>query len=364
MRIFISWSGRRSQLVAEALRDWLPVVLQSTEPWLSSTGIEKGTRWLEGITRALSETHLGIVCLTPENLNAAWLHFEAGALSKINDQARLHLYCLGVRAAEISGPLSQYQAVQADRKGTWRLLESLNSIDAAPKLDQRTLEKVFALWWPELEQRLLAIPVPPTTDATPARSLDSKIDRILEIVESLSISPSTPPPNLEATAKTTPGHSVPEPTRPRPRAFIASSSEAVAIAQAIQELLDPFAECTIWNQSVFAPSRTYSESFNDARLLFDFAILVLTPDDTSTVRGETSPAPRDNLLFELGLFSGALGRARTFLVLPAESPPRLPSDLSGVTTTVFRKRTDGNLVAALGPAVSQIRRAMGIADAA
>jgi predicted nucleotide-binding protein len=97
-----------------------------------------------------------------------------------------------------------------------------------------------------------------------------------------------------------------------------------------------------------------------ARLLYDFAIVVVTPDDTTTMRGMSAPAPRDNLLFELGLFAGALGRARTFLVLPADSPPRLPTDLSGVTTTSFRARTDGNLVAALGPAMSKIMRAMGI----
>jgi predicted nucleotide-binding protein len=132
------------------------------------------------------------------------------------------------------------------------------------------------------------------------------------------------------------------------------------IAGAIQELLDPVAECTIWNQGVFTPSGTTIDSLQDARLLYDFAIVVVTSDDTTTKRGVVAPAPRDNLLFELGLFAGALGRARTFLVLPADAPPRLPSDLSGVTTTSFRSRSDGNLVAALRPAMSQIMRAMGI----
>jgi len=80
MKVFISWSGERSRIIAEALREWLPAVIQSADAWLSTQDIEKGSRPLDELTKELKGTSLGIVCLTPENLGERWIHFEAGAL--------------------------------------------------------------------------------------------------------------------------------------------------------------------------------------------------------------------------------------------------------------------------------------------
>ncbi len=82
MKVFISWSGPRSAAVAEALRYWLPKVIQALEPWMSADDIEKGTRWRSGIATELEQSSVGIICLTRENLDSTWIHFEAGALSK------------------------------------------------------------------------------------------------------------------------------------------------------------------------------------------------------------------------------------------------------------------------------------------
>ena len=91
----------------------------------------------------------------------------------------------------------------------------------------------------------------------------------------------------------------------------------------------------------------------------DFAILVLTRDDLVSRRGGSAPSPRDNVIFELGLFMGRLGRLRTFIVMDdVDSSVRLPSDLAGVTVARFRRADDGNLLAALGPASDSIRRAI------
>ena len=97
----------------------------------------------------------------------------------------------------------------------------------------------------------------------------------------------------------------------KPRLFIASSTEGLPIAEAIQVGLDDAAECTIWTQGAFNLSETVAESIVKAPVKYDFAVLVFTPDDVVEKRGERRSAPRDNLLFELGLFTGALGRART-----------------------------------------------------
>ena len=87
MRVFISWSGTKSRLLAEALRDWIPYVLPSAEPWMSATDIVPGARWSIEIASQLDTANVGIICLTPENIDAPWIMFEAGALSKTLSRA-------------------------------------------------------------------------------------------------------------------------------------------------------------------------------------------------------------------------------------------------------------------------------------
>ena len=91
---------------------------------------------------------------------------------------------------------------------------------------------------------------------------------------------------------------------------------------------------------------------------FDFATLLLTADDLTTSRGSERAVPRDNVIFELGLFMGSLGRDRTFIVHDRTRPPALPSDLSGITTATFEPHSSGNLEAALGAACTRIQRAV------
>ena len=148
--------------------------------------------------------------------------------------------------------------------------------------------------------------------------------------------------------------------RQRPRVFIASSAEQLDIAYAIQENLDFDAEVTIWNQAVLKPSESTLNNLVAASHEFEFAIFVFTPDDISIVRGEKTRAVRDNLIFELGLFIGALGVSRCYFVIPRGAEAlRLPTDLLGIVALTYAPdRSDRNLVAALGPACNQFRRAI------
>jgi hypothetical protein len=107
MRVFLSWSGHRSRAVAEALRDWLPDVLQVVQPWLSSEDIPLGVRWASEIARMLSDADTGIICLTRDNIHSQWLNFEAGALSK-QLATPLCVYALDLGPADITGPLAQF----------------------------------------------------------------------------------------------------------------------------------------------------------------------------------------------------------------------------------------------------------------
>lgn len=348
MRVFISWSGSSSRRVAEALRDWLPEVLQTVEPWLSAEDIPIGASWQREITASLEDSDAGIICLTRENLRAPWISFEAGALSRLH--ALVCPYLFDLNLSELEAPLAQFQATKADHEGTLALLKILNST-ASTRVSDRILERSFERHWPFLEARLAQIEISASArDSTP--SLDKRIDEILFVVRDIA-------------AKTrfveAPMRRPRPPAGSLPRVFIGSSTEGLEIAENIQLGLERSAECTLWNQSTFAVGQTAIESIVDVTTDFDFAVLVLTPDDLTSKRGAESHAPRDNMLFELGLFTGALGRARTFMVYPRNERMHLPSDLAGVTAVTYESRSDGNLHAALGPVCTRIKQAMGVA---
>ena len=147
-------------------------------------------------------------------------------------------------------------------------------------------------------------------------------------------------------------------TQKRPSLFIGSSSEGRQWAEALHALMDDTVDATIWTHGVFEPSATYIESLEEARHAFDFAVILLTADDHSVQRDTTYAVPRDNLVFELGLFTGALGRRRCLIVAP-DTALKLPSDLAGVEILKYNdRRGDKNRQAALQTAATRIRHQM------
>jgi len=140
-----------------------------------------------------------------------------------------------------------------------------------------------------------------------------------------------------------------------PALFIGSSTEGLAVARALHIEADRWCEPTVWSQGVFEPGGTTIGDLLAAVENSDFAALVLTPDDSLVTRGDSIPVARDNVIFELGLFMGALGPRRVFIILPRDQNLSLPSDLAGVTVLDYRhNRRDGNLRAAIGPAATVI----------
>ena len=116
MEVFISWSGSRSEKVAEALHDWLPSVIQSVHPFMSASDIEKGSRWPRELASHLENAQFGLICLTQDNLEAPWLLFEAGALSKSIEHSKVVPYLYRVSQTQLQGPLAQFQGAFADKK--------------------------------------------------------------------------------------------------------------------------------------------------------------------------------------------------------------------------------------------------------
>ena len=143
---------------------------------------------------------------------------------------------------------------------------------------------------------------------------------------------------------------------PRPVLFLGSSTESLPTAQGIQSALahDPIV-VKVWTDDTFEASSFPILSLEYELSQVDFAVLLLSPDDKVVSRGTTSDAPRDNIVFELGLFMGALGHSRTFLVYPQGLEIKIPTDLAGITPLTYEQRTQFELPSAIAPACNQLR---------
>jgi CRP/FNR family transcriptional regulator, cyclic AMP receptor protein len=143
-------------------------------------------------------------------------------------------------------------------------------------------------------------------------------------------------------------------THDKIRLFIISSVEALEIARTIQNAFEYDFTVVVWTDGVFRASWYPVESLERQLDQSDFAIAIAQPDDTVVSRGRPYPAARDNVIFELGLFIGRIGRRRSFLIEPRGEELTLPSDLSGITALSYKFDPD-NLAAAMGPACNCIR---------
>lgn len=140
-----------------------------------------------------------------------------------------------------------------------------------------------------------------------------------------------------------------------PRLFIGSSTEGNKVARYLQAELQAARVCEVelWNQA-FDPSRYALESLLEVARRVDFAVLVASPDDVTISRDVETASVRDNIVLEFGLFAGALGRERTYLLATGDA--KLPTDVLGLTRLAFHPQSDGSLPAALAAAVLQIER--------
>ena len=143
--------------------------------------------------------------------------------------------------------------------------------------------------------------------------------------------------------------------REKIRVFLISSGEAVGVARIIQDALSRDFLVVPWTDGVFKIANYALQSLEDELEKCDFAIAVAHTDDVTLSRGQDWPSPRDNVIFELGLFMGRLSRQRAILMEPREEKVKLPSDLAGVTTIPYRYVAGEDAVALMGPACNALR---------
>ncbi len=158
MDIFISWSGPRSRAVAETLKEYLPMIVNAFNPWLSCADINKGARWNSDLAEALATAKAGIICLTPNNLAAPYILFESGAISKTVEKPFVCTLLIGMEPSDVSGPLAQFQATKPTKEDLLQLLKTLNKALKESALKESQVEATFELCWPKLKEKLDNLP--------------------------------------------------------------------------------------------------------------------------------------------------------------------------------------------------------------
>lgn len=179
-RVFLCWSGPRSQKFAEVVKEWLPRVLGENVQGSMSTQIEKGAEWFDGLRKALDSADCGILCFTPEAIESPWIHFEAGLLVRALSQgdntedgearaSRVFPLLHGVRGDALTGPLGAYQGtVVADFDDVVRLLESIDQfIPQNEKTRSENIRRSCRRQWAALQAALEGIPRVAVTDIVP-----------------------------------------------------------------------------------------------------------------------------------------------------------------------------------------------------
>ena len=190
MKLFVSWSGEYSRKIAETLKAWIPAVLQSVDVFYSPEDIEKGDDWNSRLTKELEDCKYGVICLTPENVKAPWINFEAGALAKSMD-SRVSALMLGIATSDVKGPLSRFQNTRFEKEDFRKLVRSINSSTEKP-LAPEILSYIFEKMWPHLQYVLSQIQTEleeKFTDETerpePERKENDAIQEILHILRKM-----------------------------------------------------------------------------------------------------------------------------------------------------------------------------------
>lgn len=203
MKVFISWSGPKSLAVAEVLREELPCLINELETFVSSEDIEKGTAWFPKIANELEQSHFAIICLTPENLESRWLHFEAGILAGKFSQTKVAPLLIDLEnITQVPPPLSELQLTKFEKQDFFKLLCSLNKNTNKPLADSVLKTNFDRSWEPltkKIEDKIARLPVIQTQQFT-KRSPDEILEEILLIVRSLRRNQPANPANSWASA--------------------------------------------------------------------------------------------------------------------------------------------------------------------
>lgn len=187
MKVFISWSGQRSKVVAELISDWLKCVIQASQPWISTRDIDRGAIWFSEINDKLKDVSVGVVCLTQENKGKPWILFETGALAKGLSTNRVCTFLIDLNPEDLQDPLAQFNHTTPNVQSVWELVRTINACLNDKALDERILKQVFDTYWPQFETNFQsALKHNPPEEDTPPRTEQDILSEILSNTRALS----------------------------------------------------------------------------------------------------------------------------------------------------------------------------------
>jgi hypothetical protein len=189
MKVFISWSGPKSLAVAQVLREELPCLINELDTFVSAEDIEKGTAWFPKIANELEQSNFAIICLTPENLQSRWLHFEAGVLAGKFSQSKVAPLLIELEnIAQVPPPLSELQLTKFAKEDFYKLICSVNKNTSKPLSDSILRTNFERSWEPltkKIQEKIAALPKTKGAPIT-KRSQDEILDEILTISRSIA----------------------------------------------------------------------------------------------------------------------------------------------------------------------------------
>jgi len=151
VKVFVSWSGDKSFQLAERLVEWLPTIVPSVRVFYSSD-IGGGYLWLNKLLQELTDAEYGIVCVSKENQQSQWLHFEVGALwQRAGKDIPVCPLLLDLPTKDLKGPLAFFQAREFNEQG---LRSMCAEIAKKAGLDDLQFRRNFKAAWAQIETEL------------------------------------------------------------------------------------------------------------------------------------------------------------------------------------------------------------------
>lgn len=187
VKVFISWSGPRSKVVAEIFSDWLKCVIQASQPWISTRDIDRGAIWFSEINDKLKDVSVGVVFLTQENKNKPWILFETGALAKGLTTNRVCTFLIDLNPEDLQDPLAQFNHTTPNENSVWELTRTINACLVEKALDERILKQVFDTYWSKFKDSFeKALDDFPPNEVVPPRSEQDILTEILNNTRALT----------------------------------------------------------------------------------------------------------------------------------------------------------------------------------
>lgn len=131
----------------------------------------------------------------------------------------------------------------------------------------------------------------------------------------------------------------------KPKVFIGSSSEALPVVRTVENVLSETCDVFAWDTNPVKPSQFLFEGLLEISESVDFAIFVLSPDDELEHRENHYYAPRDNVIFECGIFMSKIGRERVFLLSAEKENLKFPTDIAPIQRVSYQD-LDQSLISA------------------